>query len=268
MHLLVRPSKKPGTYNDQVKAFGSYNYMEQIALAEFNSGGTQADVDRLKQVMAAARPSRAAAGQGAMTAEAAVTVACRRASTVRSSSGMAQQIGQGQDPEDLAKKGITPETWMAAATAKFQGYATVEDELVTKAVNEAAKISSDAKRDAIVNGLAVVIALLAAFLVAGLMARQMSRSMRQLRTAAFSIAEQRLPSLVDQLSRTDPGRVDTRVQPIPITTQDEIGEVARASTRCTARPSGSPPSRPCCGATSTRSSPTSRAATSRSSRAS
>ena len=34
--------------------------------------------------------------------------------------------------------------------------------------------------------------------------------------------------LVDQLSRTDPGRVDTRVQPIPITTTDEIGEVARA----------------------------------------
>ncbi len=34
--------------------------------------------------------------------------------------------------------------------------------------------------------------------------------------------------LVDQLSRTDPGRVDTRVQPIPITSTDEIGEVARA----------------------------------------
>jgi signal transduction histidine kinase len=34
--------------------------------------------------------------------------------------------------------------------------------------------------------------------------------------------------LVDQLSRTDPGRVDTRVQPIPINSTDEIGEVARA----------------------------------------
>ena len=52
--------------------------------------------------------------------------------------------------------------------------------------------------------------------------------MRQLRNAAFGIAEQRLPMLVDQLSRTDPGRVDTRVAPIPITTTDEIGEVARA----------------------------------------
>ncbi|MFJ4973690.1 nitrate- and nitrite sensing domain-containing protein [Streptomyces sp. NPDC088755] len=230
MHLLVRPSKKPGTYNDQVKAFGSYNYMEQIALGEFNSGGTQADVDRLKQVMAGkaaegAKQLKAAREQADAAGQPFVSPPSIDGSVF---DGMAQQIGQGQDPEDLAKKGITPETWMAAATAKFEGYATVEDELVTKAVDEAAGISSDAKRDAIVNGLAVVIALLAAFILAGLMARQMSRSMRQLRTAAFTIAEQRLPSLVDQLSRTDPGRVDTRVQPIPITTQDEIGEVARA----------------------------------------
>ncbi|MGW4174949.1 nitrate- and nitrite sensing domain-containing protein [Streptomyces rubiginosohelvolus] len=230
MHLLVRPSKKPATYDAQVKAFGSYNYLEQIALGEFNSGGTQADVDRLKQVMAGkaaegAKQLKAAKEQAEAAGEPFVAPPSIDGSVF---DGMAQEIGKGQEPSELAKKGITPETWMAAATAKFEGYATVEDELVTKAVDEAANISSDAKTDAIVNGLIVVIALLAAFILAGLMARQMSRSMRQLRTAAFGIAEQRLPSLVDQLSRTDPGRVDTRVQPIPITTQDEIGEVARA----------------------------------------
>ncbi|MFE2978702.1 nitrate- and nitrite sensing domain-containing protein [Streptomyces sp. NPDC059258] len=230
MHLLVRPSEKPATYDAQVKAFGSYNYLEQIALGEFNSGGTQADVDRLKQVMAGkaaegARQLKAAKEQAEAAGKPFVAPPSIDGSVF---DGMAQEIGKGQDPADLAKKGITPETWMAAATAKFEGYATVEDDLVTKAVDEAANISSDAKTDAIVNGLVVVIALLAAFILAGLMARQMSRSMRQLRTAAFGIAEQRLPSLVDQLSRTDPGRVDTRVQPIPITTQDEIGEVARA----------------------------------------
>ncbi|MEU5283327.1 nitrate- and nitrite sensing domain-containing protein [Streptomyces sp. NPDC020755] len=230
MHLLVRPSKKPGTYDEQVKAFSSYNYLEQIALGEFNSGGTQADVDRLKQVMAGkaaegAKQLKAAKEQAEAAGEPFVAPPSIDGSVF---DGMVREIGQGQDPEELAAKGITPATWMAASTAKFEGYATVEDELVTKAVDEAASISSDAKTDAIVNGLIVVIALLAAFILAGLMARQMSRSMRQLRTAAFSIAEQRLPSLVDQLSRTDPGRVDTRVQPIPITTRDEIGEVARA----------------------------------------
>ncbi|MFC5721199.1 ATP-binding protein [Streptomyces gamaensis] len=56
----------------------------------------------------------------------------------------------------------------------------------------------------------------------------MGRSMRRLRRAASDVAENRLPALVGQLSRTDPGHIDTRVQPIPITTKDEIGEIARA----------------------------------------
>ncbi|MCX4674019.1 nitrate- and nitrite sensing domain-containing protein [Streptomyces sp. NBC_01433] len=230
MHLLVRPSQEPGTFNGQVKAFGSYNYLEQIALGEFNSGGTQADVDRLQRVMA----STAADGaERIRTAKRQAEAAGKKFVAPPSVDGsvfdgMAQQIGQGQTPEKLAAKGITPESWMAAATAKFEGYTTVEDELVDKAVTEAADISAGARTDAFVNGAVVVVSLLAAFILAGLMARQMSRSMRRLRTAAFGIAEQRLPMLVDQLSRADPGRVDTRVQPIPITTRDEIGEVARA----------------------------------------
>ncbi|MEU8673190.1 nitrate- and nitrite sensing domain-containing protein [Streptomyces sp. NPDC048560] len=230
MHLLVRPSQERGTFQAQVKAFGSYNYLEQIALAEFVSGGTEADATRLKTVMTGkaaegAKRLKTAAEQAQAAGKPFVPPPSIDGSVF---DGMAQQIGQGRSPAELRSKGITPETWMAAATAKFDGYSTVGDELVDKAVTEAAEISSDAKTDAIVNGLIVVIALLAAFIVAGLMARQMSRAMRQLRTAAFGIAEQRLPMLVDQLSRTDPGRVDTRVQPIPINTQDEIGEVARA----------------------------------------
>ncbi|MDQ0793801.1 nitrate- and nitrite sensing domain-containing protein [Streptomyces sp. B1I3] len=230
MHLLVRPSQEDGKFNDQVKAFGSYNYLEQIALGEFVSGGTEADAARLKEVMAGkaaegAKQLKEAKAQAQATGEPFVAPPSIDGSVF---DGMAQQIGQGKDPDKLKAKGITPETWMAAATAKFDGYSTVENELVDKAVAEAAEISSDAKTDAIVNGAIVIVALLAAFIIAGLMARQMSRSMRQLRTAAFSIAEQRLPMLVDQLSRTEPGRVDTRVQPIPIDSRDEIGEVARA----------------------------------------
>ncbi|WP_405811772.1 nitrate- and nitrite sensing domain-containing protein [Streptomyces sp. NBC_01520] len=230
MHLLVRPSQEQGKFNDQIKAFGSYNYLEQIALGEFVSGGTEADATRLKEVMAGkaaegAKELKAAKAQADATGEPFVMPPSIDGSVF---DGMAQQIGQGKNPEQLQAKGITPETWMAAATAKFDGYTTVENELVDKAVTEAAEISADARNDAITNAAIVIIALLAAFVIAGLMARQMSRSMRQLRTAAFGIAEQRLPMLVDQLSRTEPGRVDTRVQPIPINTQDEIGEVARA----------------------------------------
>ncbi|SCE16027.1 Signal transduction histidine kinase [Streptomyces sp. BpilaLS-43] len=229
-HLLVRPSKKDGAFKDQVTAFSSYNYLEQIALGEFTSGGTDADAARLKEVMTAKTAEGAEQLKEARASAEAAGEPFVMPPSVDGSvfDGMAQQIGQGQDPEQLKAKGITPETWMAAATAKFDGYTTVENELVDKAVTEAADISADARNDAIINASIVIVALLAAFVIAGLMARQMSRSMRRLRTAAFGIAEQRLPSLVDQLSRTEPGRVDTRVQPIPINTQDEIGEVARA----------------------------------------
>ncbi|MFG2600127.1 nitrate- and nitrite sensing domain-containing protein [Streptomyces sp. NPDC048462] len=230
MHLLVRPSQENGKFNDQVKAFGSYNYLEQIALGEFVSGGTEADAARLKKVMAGKAAEGAAQVKAAKEKADAAGVTFVTPPTVNGSvfDGMAQQLGLGRTPAQLKAKGITPETWMAAATAKFDGYTTVEEELVDKAVTEAADISSSARTDAIVNAAIVIVALLAAFVLAGLMARQMSRSMRRLRNAAFGIAEQRLPSLVDQLSRTDPGRVDTRVQPIPINSQDEIGEVARA----------------------------------------
>ncbi|WP_406422212.1 nitrate- and nitrite sensing domain-containing protein [Streptomyces sp. NBC_00873] len=230
MHLLVRPSQEGPKFDAQVKAFGSYNYLEQIALGEFVSGGTEADSTRLQQVMAAEAAEGAKKLKTAREQADAAGVPFVAPPSIDGSvfDGMAQQIGQGKSPEKLAAKGITPETWMAAATAKFDGYTTVEDELVDKAVAEAADISSSARTDAVVNAAIVLVALLAAFFLAGLMARQMSRSMRQLRTAAFGIAEQRLPMLVDQLSRTEPGRVDTRVQPIPITSRDEIGEVARA----------------------------------------
>jgi signal transduction histidine kinase len=221
VHLLVRPSSDDTVRAQQTVAFNSYNYLEQIAIAEYVSGGTQADTDKLKQIMA----GKAAAGEKQLKA---LGLNPPRDKSGQVLAGMAGKIGEGLSPKELKKLDVTPQTWMGASTAKFDGYTEIENELVDKAVTEAAAISDDAKADAITNGGIVVIALLTAFILAGLMARQMSRSMRQLRTAAFGIAEQRLPMLVDQLSRTEPGRVDTRVQPIPIDSQDEIGEVARA----------------------------------------
>ncbi|MFH8613595.1 nitrate- and nitrite sensing domain-containing protein [Streptomyces sp. NPDC017979] len=221
VHLLVRPSDKPEVRARQTIAFNSYNYLEQIAVAEYVSGGTQEDADKLTAVM-----KRKADEGGKELQASGLTPVAGADGTIFA--GMAHKIGSGASPEDLAKQDVTPETWMTTATAKFEGYLEVERDLVDQAVEEAASISADAKRDAILSGAIVVVALLVAFVLAAAVARQMSRSMRQLRSAAFAIAEQRLPMLVDQLSRTEPGRVDTRVQPIPIDTRDEIGEVARA----------------------------------------
>ncbi|MGQ5639405.1 MULTISPECIES: nitrate- and nitrite sensing domain-containing protein [unclassified Streptomyces] len=224
MHMLIKPGPDAGNLASQRVALSSYAYLEGIAVEEYLGGGTQADADRLD----AEKADIAAKGK-AMAQEAKAKnpnyVAPPKdmvaaLATLDTTSPVARQ--------QLAARGVTPENWWAVNTLKFDAYRKIESDMADKAVNEASGIADDAKNSAITTGAVVVVALLLAFILAGAVARQMSRSMRQLRNAAFGIAEQRLPMLVDQLSRTDPGRVDTRVAPIPITTKDEIGEVARA----------------------------------------
>ncbi|OMI40507.1 nitrate- and nitrite sensing domain-containing protein [Streptomyces sparsogenes] len=224
-HLLVKPGPSAADRKTQLTAFGSYVYLEKIALAEFQSAGLPEDVTRLKKAMAAARKK---SEEQVRQARQKAADENRQFVVPPSLDQMIEAIGDGTKPADLKERGITAASWFGAATAKFDAYREVEKDLADHAVSEAAQISADAKRDAFVNSAIVLLALLLAFVVAGRMARSMSRSMRQLRNAAFEVAEQRLPRLVDQLSRAHPGRVDTRVTPIPITTRDEIGEVARA----------------------------------------
>ncbi|GGV59025.1 ATPase [Streptomyces longisporoflavus] len=229
-HLLVKPGPTASSLAKQRVALSSYAYLEGIAIEEYTGGGTPEDVAKLE---AAKKKLKADGEKQAKQAAAAAKAKGETFVAPPSPEAMVAAMAQLQSTQPsarvaLAGKGITPETWWATTTAKFDAYRTIESDLADKAVTEASDIAADAQRNAYITGAIVVIALLAAFILAGMMARQMSKAMRQLRTAAFGIAEQRLPMLVDQLSRTDPGRVDTRVQPIPISSTDEIGEVARA----------------------------------------
>ena len=47
---------------------------------------------------------------------------------------MIQAIASGQKPSALAEQGVTAQSWMAAATLKFEGYSEVENELIDRAV--------------------------------------------------------------------------------------------------------------------------------------
>lgn len=110
MHLLVRPSQEGVKFNAQVKAFGSYNYLEQIALGEFVSGGTEADAARLKQVMAAKAADGAKKLKAAKAQADAAGVPFVAPPSIDGSvfDGMAQQIGQGQQPDKLARRASRP----------------------------------------------------------------------------------------------------------------------------------------------------------------
>jgi len=227
MHLLVKPGPTDSQLASQRVAFLSYAYLERIALDEYKGGGTEADNAKLDEIAARIQAEGAAMAKAAAQNDPDYVPPPAKPETLISELGRLSTTDESAR-KDLAAKGITPENWWAMNTLKFDGYREIESDLADTAVNEASQIASDAQRDAFITGAAVVLALLAAFILAGMVARQMSQSMRQLRNAAFGIAEQRLPMLVDQLSRTDPGRVDTKVAPIPINSTDEIGEVARA----------------------------------------
>ncbi|MEU0588344.1 nitrate- and nitrite sensing domain-containing protein [Streptomyces sp. NPDC006132] len=227
MHILIKPGPDDGNLASQRIALSSYAYLERIAVEEYIGGGTEEDAAKLKAAEAKLKTDGAALAREAKAKNPDYVPPPSKPETMVS----ALATLQSTDPSAraaLAERGITAENWWTVNTLKFNAYEKIEADMADKAVSEASSIADDAQRDAYITGAAVVVALLLAFILAGAVARQMSRSMRQLRNAAFGIAEQRLPMLVDQLSRTDPGRVDTRVQAIPITTTDEIGEVARA----------------------------------------
>ncbi|MFE0729365.1 nitrate- and nitrite sensing domain-containing protein [Streptomyces antibioticus] len=227
MHLLISPGPKDGDFAKQRVALSSYAYLERIALEEYKGGGSEEDAAKLDTAEGELK-TQAAAFAAEQKQKDDDYVPPPSDSTVMVGAISTMKTTDGAERAGLAQVGISKENWWALTTLKYDAYRQIQSDMADAAVTEASDIASDAKTSAIITGAAVVVALLLAFILAGAVARQMSRSMRQLRNAAFGIAEQRLPMLVDQLSRTDPGRVDTRVAPIPITTTDEIGEVARA----------------------------------------
>ncbi|GAA1511693.1 nitrate- and nitrite sensing domain-containing protein [Streptomyces synnematoformans] len=226
--LLVSPPEKAEVLAEEKTALASFAYLEPIALDEFRTGSTEADNRMLKDALAdqedEAKQRLAEAQREAESGGGEFTAPPEPSAMLAGIAG----IGEGATPESLAEQGITPQTWYAATSVPIAAYRTVEIEFADRAVADAHDIVESAKRDTVVGAAIAVGALLIGFVIAAMMARSMGRSMRLLRNSAFGVAEQRLPMLVDQLSRTDPGRVDTRVQPIPLHSRDEIGEVARA----------------------------------------
>ena len=74
----------------------------------------------------------------------------------------------------------------------------------------------------------VAISVLLALALLVLVARSMVRPLRTLRTAAFDVAQRRLPQAIERMQSTGGQDEQVIVEPIGISTREEIGEVARA----------------------------------------
>ncbi|MYW95420.1 HAMP domain-containing protein [Amycolatopsis rubida] len=106
----------------------------------------------------------------------------------------------------------------------------VEVNLLTQLRAQADELASNAVRSAWVGGVIVLAALIAALMLMLVIARLMLRPLRVLRKTALDVAYTRLPETVQAiLDDPDPVNASKKaVDPVPVLTRDEIGEVARS----------------------------------------
>lgn len=126
----------------------------------------------------------------------------------------------GASPQDIQTSGD--------ASAKLIG--TAENNVYNELASTTSDLASTAIGQAFRVGLLVLLGLVIAFLVALFVARSLVRTLQRLRSGALDVARNRLPASVRRiLADPDPIKAsEEAVEPVPVFTADEVGEVARS----------------------------------------
>jgi signal transduction histidine kinase len=104
----------------------------------------------------------------------------------------------------------------------------VTDELTGNISTLAMTSRTDARTGLLVTSLVTLLLGLLVLLVSTIVARSLIRPLRKLRADALDVAGQRLPEMVRRLSQSEGADEGVEIEPIGVTSTDEIGEVARA----------------------------------------
>ena len=123
---------------------------------------------------------------------------------------------------------LKPENWRADMTLTIEDTQKVADSLTGRITSRANALRSDATTDLLVTSLVTLLLLLLVVLVSTIVARSLIRPLRKLRSDALDVAGHRLPEMVRRLSQSEGADEGVEIEPIGVTSTDEIGEVARA----------------------------------------
>jgi signal transduction histidine kinase len=104
----------------------------------------------------------------------------------------------------------------------------VADELTGNISGQANTSRSNAATDLLFTSLVTLLLLFLVLLISIMVARSLTRPLRKLRTDALDVAGRRLPEMVLRLSQSEGADESVEIEPIGVTSTDEIGEVARA----------------------------------------
>jgi signal transduction histidine kinase/outer membrane murein-binding lipoprotein Lpp len=129
---------------------------------------------------------------------------------------------------DLAPASRAPAAWYGNESATIQQMREVESNLINGIISRSQSLQTTATRSAVIISVITLILLLLVLLVTTLVARSMIRPLRRLREDALDIAGTRLPDMVRRLSETEGSDESVEIEPIGVSSTDEIGEVARA----------------------------------------
>ena len=127
-----------------------------------------------------------------------------------------------------ATSGPASQQWYSAMSATISQMRGVESQVVGSIIAQSRALRRGADRSALVTGIVVLSTLVLLLIVTAIIASSMVRPLRRLRAGALDVAGVRLPEKVRQLSETGGGGETFDVEPIDVTSTDEVGEVARA----------------------------------------
>jgi signal transduction histidine kinase len=133
-------------------------------------------------------------------------------------------IGQQQSCTNLS----AAECWQTTQSTQIQQMRQVSDGLVNDISSQANSLESNALHDALEISIATLLLLIIVLLITTFVARSMIRPLRKLRADALEVAGSKLPEMVRKLSESEGGDASAEIEPIGVTSTDEIGEVARA----------------------------------------
>src|SRR5215510_14549121 len=118
--------------------------------------------------------------------------------------------------------------WYSTQSAQIKQLRQVSDGLVRQVSAQANALESSALRSALITSAVTLLLLVLVLLITTFVARSMIRPLRKLRADALEVAGSKLPDMVRRLSESEGGDESVEIEPIGVTSTDEIGEVARA----------------------------------------
>ncbi len=118
--------------------------------------------------------------------------------------------------------------WLSTQSTQINDMRQVSDQLVGDITAQANSLESSSLHTAVEVSIATLLLLIIVLLITTFVARSMIRPLRKLRTDALEVAGSKLPDMVRRLSESEGGDASAEIEPIGVTSTDEIGEVARA----------------------------------------